>query len=117
MKRLLGAFRYAAAGVAWAWQRERNFRIETIIGFLAVLLGIYLEVSLAPIVLACALVLSLELLNSALEATIDLISPGYHPLAKRAKDLSAAAVMLAAIGAALVGLLVLGPPLWTRLFG
>jgi diacylglycerol kinase len=69
------------------------------------------------IVLAAGLVLSAEALNTALEATVDLASPEQHPLARVAKDVGAGAVTLAAITSVLVGLLILGPPLWERLSG
>ncbi|MDQ3458285.1 MAG: diacylglycerol kinase [Deinococcota bacterium] len=113
----LAAFRHAGAGLAWAWAQERNFRIEFAIGLAALALSLVLGVNPAPVLLAAVLVLGLELINSAVEATIDLVTPDFHPLAKIAKDLTAAAVMLAAMGALLVGLLVLGPPLWQALFG
>ena len=71
-----------------------------------------LKADLAPLVLACALVLALELLNTALEASLNLLHPGQHPLVKRAKDAAAGAVLLASCGAVLVGLVTLGPPLW-----
>jgi diacylglycerol kinase (ATP) len=71
----------------------------------------------ALLVLAAAAVWSAEALNSALEALADRASPDYHPLVARAKDLGAGAVLLAAGGAAGVGLLVLGPPLWSWLRG
>ena len=60
---------------------------------------------------ACVLVLSAELLNTAIEKAVDLSMPEQHPLARIAKDAAAGAVLVAAIGAALIGLLVLGPPL------
>lgn len=60
---------------------------------------------------ACALVLAAELLNTAIEKAVDLAMPERHPLAGVAKDAAAGAVLVAAIGAALIGLLVLGPPL------
>lgn len=113
----LAAFRHAGNGLAWAWARERNFRFELAIGLAALALSLVLGVNPTPVVLASVLVLSLELINSAVEATIDLVTPNFHPLAKTAKDLAAAAVMLAAIGAVLVGLVMLGPPLWHALAG
>jgi len=61
--------------------------------------------------LACTLVLALELLNRSIEAVVALASPEFHELAGTAKDLSAAAVLTASIGAVVVGLVVLGPPL------
>jgi diacylglycerol kinase len=51
------------------------------------------------------------------ETLVDLVSPGYHPLAKVVKDVTAGAVLLTAIISVVVGLLMLGPPLWKRLFG
>jgi diacylglycerol kinase len=60
-------------------------------------------------------VLVMELLNTAAETLVDLVSPDYNPLAKRVKDLMAAAVLVAALVSIVVGISVLGPPLWARL--
>ena len=79
---------------------------------MAVVGALLLNVSPAPILLCCALVLGLELLNSAVEALTDLVSPQPHPLAKVAKDAGAGAVLLASLISVLVGLWTLGPPLW-----
>jgi len=114
-KRLLRSFAVAGAGFRQAWRTQPNLRLEAFIGVLAVLVASWLRAPAAPIVLACTLVLSLELLNSSIEAVVDLASPDFHPLAGAAKDLAAAAVLTSAIGAAIVGLVVLGPPLLTRL--
>ncbi len=75
-----------------------------------------LRVSPAPVLLCCALVLSLELVNTAAEALTDLISPGPHPLAEAAKDAAAGAVLVASIGSVLVGAAVLLPPLITLIW-
>lgn len=119
--KLWRSFGFALRGIKQTWRTEQNFRVEVIIGVLALVLGVFLRVNLVPIILCCLVVLSLEIVNSALEATLDLLSPEPHPLVKRAKDASAGAVLLAAIGSVVVGLLVLGPPLWAwlwlRLFG
>ena len=77
---------------------------------LSALLGLR-GAELAVLVLAIGLVLATEALNTALEALVDLASPGFHPLAKIAKDVSAAGVLLAALTAAIVGLAVLVPRL------
>jgi diacylglycerol kinase (ATP) len=76
----------------------------------------WLRVDLVPILVCCSLVLSLELINTAVEATVDLASPELHPLAKRAKDFAAAAVLIAVLFSTLVGLLALGPPLVARIW-
>jgi diacylglycerol kinase len=70
----------------------------------------------AVLILAITVVWMAEFMNTALEAIVDMTMPELHPLAKVAKDVAAAAVLLAAVGAAVIGLLVLGPPLWQRLF-
>jgi diacylglycerol kinase len=57
-----------------------------------------------------------EFFNTAIEAVVDMTMPTPHPLAKAAKDVAAAAVLVAAVGSILIGLLILAPPLWQRLF-
>lgn len=103
---------FAWAGIAHSYRTQPNFRIETWAAVLALALAVWLRAPLAPIALACALVLALELVNTAVEAVVDLVSPKPHPLAGVAKDAAAAAVLLASLGAVVVGLAVLGPPLW-----
>ncbi len=105
------SFVYAWAGIAYAWRTQRNFRVEVVIGALAVTLGILLRVNLASILVMIALVLTLEMVNTALEALVDLSSPTYHPLAKIAKDVAAGAVLMASCISVLVGIAVLLEPL------
>ncbi|MDO4244427.1 MAG: diacylglycerol kinase [Deinococcus sp.] len=117
LKRWWRSAGFAWAGVAHTYRSQPNFRIETWAAVVALSLALLLRVPLAPIALSCALVLALELVNTAAEALVDLVSPEVHPLAKVAKDSAAAAVLLASFGALLVGLSVLGPPLWAWLSG
>ena len=105
-RKLRRSFGFAWSGVAQTWRAEQNFRVEVAVGALALLLGLFLQVDLVPIALCCFVVLSLEVMNSALEAVVNLVSPEFHPLAKRAKDAAAGAVLLAALGSIFVGLLV-----------
>jgi len=116
-KRLVRSFAVAGAGFRQAWRTQPNLRLEAFIGAVAILLAAWLRVPAAPIALACTLVLALELLNSAIELVVDLASPHYHPVAGAAKDLAAAAVLTAAVGATIVGLIVLGPPLLNEVRG
>ena len=109
-------FRYAMEGLLYTWRTQRNFRAETATGVVAVALCLVLRVDPASVLLCCALVLSLEMVNTAFEAVVDLAAPTYHPLAKIAKDVAAGAVLVASVISALVGLVVLGPPL-LRLIG
>jgi len=86
----------------------------------AVALGGWLRISLtdwAILALTIGAVAAGETINTTVEALVDLMSPEWHERAKTAKDVSAGAVLLLALTAVVVGLLVLGPPLWERLFG
>lgn len=113
------SFKYAWAGVHYAFVTQRNFRIHTAITILAVSLGFYLKVSaveMSIISLTCAMVMVLELLNTALESVVDLsVGQSYHELAKIAKDCAAGAVLIAAMAALLVASFILLPPLYNIL--
>jgi diacylglycerol kinase (ATP) len=104
-------FRYAWAGVGYVWRTQRNFRVEVALGCAAVLLCLALGVNPAPVLASAALVLALEMVNTAFEAVVDLAAPTYHPLAKVAKDVAAGAVLVAAVVSVLVGLAAAGPAL------
>ena len=107
-------FLYASHGIAYAWRTERNFRLEAYISSLVIVLALFLGLNLVPVLLCCALVMSLELLNTALEAIVDLVSPTYHPLAKIAKDVAAGAVLLSSISSLLIGLYLFIPVIISR---
>lgn len=118
--RIVRSFGFAFAGLAYLLRTQRNARIHLLVGTAACILAAWLRVSRvewAVIVFTIALVIILEGLNTAVEAAIDLASPAIHPLAKAAKDLAAGMVLVAAIASVAVGLLILGPPLWAKLFG
>lgn len=109
---LRASFRYAGAGLRWAVQTQRNMRIHLAVGALAVILALLLRFSardLAIVALTITIVLTLEMLNTVVEAVVDLASPEYHPLAKIAKDVAAGAVLVTALGAVAVGLLLYLP--------
>lgn len=108
--------RHAVRGLAFAW-KQRNLKIEVAAATAAVLLALWLGAPLAPVLLASGLVLSVEIVNTAVETVVDLVRPEHHPLAGRAKDLAAAAVLLTAGVSVAVGVAVLGPPLAARMGG
>ncbi|WP_052049505.1 diacylglycerol kinase family protein [Leptolyngbya sp. KIOST-1] len=116
---LLVSFMYAWQGVTYAFRTQRNFRIHVVVGSLAVGLAIALNlplVELAVIILTCGVVLTLELINTALESVVDLIvQQTYHELAKIAKDCAAAAVLISALISVSVAGCLLLPPLWQLL--
>jgi diacylglycerol kinase (ATP) len=105
-------FRFAWTGIVYTWRTQRNFRAESYAGILAVALSLLLGVNPSAVLLCCALVLSLEMVNTAFEAIVDLASPMYHPLAKIAKDVAAGSVLIASMIAVLVGAASLGPAMW-----
>ncbi len=109
------AFRFAFAGWWYVLRTQRNARIHALASVLVVGLAWWLQlqpVEWALLILAMGLVWLTELLNTALEAIVDLVSPEIHPLAKASKDVGAAAVLIASLAAAVIGFLVLAPPLW-----
>lgn len=110
---LFVSFKYAWAGVRYAFKTQRNFKIHTAIATLAISLGLYLQIStveISLVCLTCALVMVLELLNTAIESVVDLtVKQTYHELAKIAKDCAAGAVLISAIAAVLIATFILLP--------
>ncbi len=112
------SFRHAFRGWWFVLRTQRNAWIHALITTLVVLVAFWLHLQLrdwAVLVLTIALVWTAEFINTALEAVVDLASPELHPLAKVGKDVGAAAVLIAALTSILVGLLILGPPLWGKI--
>lgn len=119
-RRTLGSFRFAAAGMVYLLRTQPNARVHFVAAVAVIALAAWLQVptrSWAALLLAMALVLSLEAVNTAIEFAVDLACPERHPLAKAAKDCAAGAVLIASIFSAAIGLILLGPPLWERLVG
>lgn len=109
------SFKYAWAGLSYAFKTQRNFRIHTFIGIIAIGLSILLKlqpIETVVIVLTIGLVMAMELLNTAIESVVDLtVKKSYHDLAKIAKDCAAGAVLVSAMVALLVAGYLLLPPL------
>ncbi|ACB52236.1 diacylglycerol kinase [Crocosphaera subtropica ATCC 51142] len=117
---LFVSFKYAWAGISYAFITQRNFRIHTAMTATAISFGLFLHVNalgMAIVALTCALVMVLELLNTALESVVDLtVGQSYHELAKIAKDCAAGAVMISALAAVLVAGFIIAPPLLAMVF-
>jgi diacylglycerol kinase (ATP) len=112
------AFRYAFSGWWYVIHTQKNAWIHAIISIVVLILAFLLRLGardMALLVMTIAIVWIAEFLNTALEAVVDLASPQLHPLAKVGKDVGAAAVLLAALAAIIIGLLLLGPPLVNEL--
>lgn len=112
------SFRYAFHGWWFVIRTQKNAWIHAIVSIIVIILALWLGLSAwdwAVIIIAIAMVWTAEFLNTALEAVVDLASPERNHLAKVGKDVGAAAVLIAASSSAIIGLLILGPPLWERL--
>ncbi len=112
LRRVANAVRYSFAGLAAAWRHEAAFRQLAILCLVLVPLGLWAgdtPVERALLAGSVLLALLVELVNAAIEAAVDRVSYEPNPLAKRAKDLGSAAVMLALANAALIWLLILVP--------
>ncbi len=110
---LLSSFKYAWQGVRYAFTTQRNFRIHTAMTFIALTCGFVLHVTtveMALISITCAMVIVLELFNTALESVVDLtVEKNFHVLAKIAKDCAAGAVLISAITSLIVAGFILLP--------
>ena len=112
LTRLINALGYSRDGLAAAWKNEAAFREEVLLAAIAIPLGIMLGktgIERALLIGAILLILIVEILNSGLEAVVDKASPEKHELAKRAKDMGSAAVLLSLVNAAVIWACVLWP--------
>jgi diacylglycerol kinase len=108
------SFAYAFAGIGYCLRTQRNFRIHLLAAGAVVVVGALLglaAVEWAILALTVTMVLAAEMVNTVIEATVDLASPGYHPLAKVAKDVAAGAVLVTALGAVVIGVCIFAPHL------
>lgn len=115
MRLWVNSVRNAVQGIRYALEHERNMRIEVSLAAAAVILMLVLDITVVEallVTLAMVLVICSELINTSIEKTLDMIQPERHPLAKAAKDCAAAAVLLFAVFAILVGIAVFGPHVW-----
>jgi len=114
----IAAFGHAFRGWRHVLRTQHNAWIHSAIAAAVIAVGLW--IGLPPrdwsiIVLTIAMVFTAEFINTAIEAVVDLASPVHHPLAKVGKDVGAGAVLVAALAAVVIGLLLLGPPLWTKI--
>ena len=108
LRRTLYSFRHAGRGFAWALSSQANLRVHFAAAALVLIGAVLLHFSaieFVGLVLCFAVVIAAELFNTTLEVLIDYAWPEHHPMIGRAKDVAAAAVMVAAAGAAVVGIL------------
>lgn len=110
---------HALDGIEYTASHERNFRIETVMAILVSIMGFLLKISLIEwtiLVLTIAMVLSLEIINTAIERSVDLVTKDYKELAKIAKDASAGAVLVMSMFSVVIGILIFLPKI-TQVIG
>ncbi len=112
MNKFLNSFSYAFSGLVYAFKTQLNFKIHCVVAVLVIALGVYSKLALAEwlwIIFAIGLVVIIELLNTAIEVLVDLISPQKQPKAGVIKDVAAAAVLVSALTAVIIGLCIFVP--------
>ena len=103
---------HALNGILYAINHERNIKIQVLMGLIVSILGFLLKISIfewALLVLVIAMVLALELVNTAIERSVDLVTKDYNDLAKVAKDVSAGAVFVMSLFSVIIGILIFVP--------
>lgn len=116
---IIGSFDYAWDGLKTAIKDEPNFRVHVVVAVFAIILGFWLTLTSTEwliLILVIAAVLVLELINTSLEAMVDIVSPRIRPKAKVAKDVISSAVLIASVAAVVVGILLFGPKLLALLY-
>lgn len=113
-KRLIDSFRYAISGICYTFKTERNFKIHIFATILVVLLASLFSVSRVEwlmLIIVIGMTLTLELVNTAVERVVNMLTTEYHPLAKIVKDVAAGAVFISSIISMIVGLCIFAPRL------
>ena len=117
-KKLINSFKYAFKGIGSSLKSERNMKIHFTMMVLVIIAGIFLNISIwewITCLILFGLVISLEMVNTAIEIVVDMVSPEYNLKAGHVKDIAAGAVLVNAIVAFIVGLLIFLPKI-IRLF-
>lgn len=112
MSRLINSFKYAIKGLLYGFKTQLNFKVHCFVAGLVIALGVFVKLTIVEwlwICLAIGLVMIIELLNTAIEVLVDLVSPEKHPKAGAIKDLAAAAVLIGAFVAIVIGLCIFVP--------
>ncbi|SDI85802.1 diacylglycerol kinase family protein [Alteribacillus bidgolensis] len=111
--RFFRSFKYASRGLIYVLLKEQNMQLHTAFAVFVVVIAFLLRIPLLHLVILVVViagVLALEIVNTAIERTVDLVTNEYHPLAERAKDISAAAVFVFSIAAVVIGILIFYGP-------
>lgn len=119
LKRFFNSFKYSIQGLCYAYKNEQSMLIHFIVSILGILMGFVFNVShteWAIIFIAIGVTLASELINTAIEATVDLITLEINPLAKIAKDCGSAATFVFSIIAGIIGIIIFVPKIFHLIF-
>ena len=111
-KKLINSFKYAFAGMWSAYKSERNIKIHIAVAILVILFGVFLQISTyewIACIVCFAMVIGAEMFNTAIETVVDIAMPKKDERAKKAKDVAAGAVLVFAIGSAIIGSIIFIP--------
>ena len=111
-KRLINSFKYAIEGIISSFRTERNMKIHVLAMIIVIILSFVLKLDKMEwcfIIIEIISVISAELFNTAIETVVDMVSPERNSKAKLAKDIAAGAVLVVAMGAAIMGVMIFGP--------
>ena len=111
-KRLIKSFKYAVEGIIYAFKYEQNIIVHTLVMALVIMLGIIVKISVFEWLICLilfGLVIATEMINTSIEAVVDLACPKKHPLAKIAKDTASGAVLVFALTASVAGIIIFLP--------
>lgn len=114
-KKLINSFKYAIEGIISSFKTERNMKIHILAMIIVIIAGIFYKINMIEwmmCVIAIVLVIAGELFNTAIETIVDMVSPQKNAKAKLVKDISAAAVLVLAIGALIIGLIIFIPKIF-----
>ena len=115
MKKIINSFKYALEGIWVSLKQERNMKIHLIMAILVVSLGVFLKITKTEwiiCVFAISIVIASELFNTAIETIVDMITTEKNEKAKIAKDVAAGAVLINAIGSAIIGIAIFTPKIY-----
>lgn len=115
MKKRIRSFGYAGKGIRMVFGSEANMKIHIAISIFVILMGFLFHISASEWImclLCMGLVMSMEMMNTAIETIVDFVSPEFHSMAGKAKDIAAGAVLICAITSVVVGLLIFLPKVW-----
>ena len=118
--KLAKSFQHALSGIIESIHTEKSLKIEIAFGIITIILGFYLNISTLDwmiLSLIISSILAAELLNTAIESVVNLASPEFHPLAKKAKDAAAGAVLVLSIGSLVIAWFIFGTKIQHLLFG